>query len=177
MLIHLVVYHKIYFSLTNYSYPTTGWSIILSWWRIHCVSWHHKDSLIYVKQINMPCPEAKMKHKKYLLQLGTKSDQANLISSWKKVKEENLKYLKSTKITSKDIPNQNHHQDSSEYVSGGQSRTKFCSLWWEQYKILFHRAFRNSSNAILTPLLTYNSINIQYTFLMLAFFKKKLLCD
>lgn len=101
---------------------------------------------------------AKIERKNCLIRLGTKSGQANLISSWKKVEEENSKYLESTKSTSKDISNQSDYQDSSECISGSQSHTKFCLSWWGQYKILCHRAFRNSSEAILTPLNIIKSV-------------------
>lgn len=101
---------------------------------------------------------AKIERKNCFIRLGTKSAQAILISSWKKVEEDNSKHLELKTSTSKDVSNQSDHQVSSECVSFSQSRTKFSTSWWRQYKILSHRAFRNSSDAILTPLNIIKSV-------------------
>ena len=104
---------------------------------------------------------AKSQRKKYLITLGSNSDKAKLLSSWEETQLNKSHNLASSE-SNDDLytPTQGgDDEESLETTTSNQRPSKKYSIsWWAQYKVLTHRAFRNSSEAIFTPLNVIKSI-------------------
>ncbi len=102
---------------------------------------------------------AKTQRKKYLNTLGSNSDKAKLLSSWEEKQLTQSHHLVSNENIDPYTPTLDDNDDDSlDVTTSKKSGSKYSISWWAQYKVLTHRAFRNSSEAIFTPLNVIKSI-------------------